>query len=67
MSSLFARKPLTAPEMLTLPAFCVPASESAKLEAKRRAQLEWMRENGVDYLLSSPVHRQNPAAEKHVA
>lgn len=67
MSSLFARKPLTAPEMLTLPAFCVPASESAKLDAKRQAQLEWMREKGVDYLLSSPVNRQNPAPEKRVA
>ena len=31
MSSLFARKRMTSPEMLTLPAFCVPAEESAKL------------------------------------
>jgi hypothetical protein len=53
--------------MLTLPAFCVPASESAKLDAKRLAQLEWMREKGVDYLLSNPVHRQNPAPEKSAA
>ena len=66
MSSLFARKRMTTPEMLTLPAFCVPAEESAKLEAKRRAQLEWMREKGVDYLLSNPVHR-HPAPEKRVA
>jgi hypothetical protein len=67
MSSLFARKRMTTPEMLTLPAFCVPAEESAKLEEKRQAQLEWMREQGVDYLLSQPVHRHPPAAEKRVA
>jgi hypothetical protein len=58
---------MTTPEMLTLPAFCVPAEESAKLEAKRQAQLEWMREQGVDYLLSQPVQRHAPAAEKRVA
>jgi hypothetical protein len=67
MSSLFVRKRMTTPEMLTLPAFCVPAEESAKLEAKRRAQLEWMRETGVDYLLSQPVHRHAAAVEKRVA
>ncbi len=67
MSSLFARKRMTTPEMLTLPAFCVPAEESAKLEAKRQAQLEWMREQGVDYLLSQPVPRHATAAEKRVA
>lgn len=67
MSSLFAWKRLTAPEMLTLPAFCVPAEESVKLEAKRQAQLEWMREKGVVYLLGSPVHRQNAVPEKRVA
>jgi len=66
MSSLFARKRITTPEMLTLPAFCVPAEESAKLEAKRQAQLEWMREKGVDYLLGNPVHRHN-LPEKRVA
>ena len=31
MSSLFARKRNPSPEMLTLPAFCVPADETAKL------------------------------------
>ena len=67
MSSLFARKRMTTPEMLTLPAFCVPAEESAKLETKRQAQLEWMREQGVDYLLSQPVHRNTSALEKRVA
>jgi hypothetical protein len=53
--------------MLTLPAFCVPAEESAKLQSKREAQLEWMREKGVHYLLSEPVHRQAPAAENRAA
>lgn len=67
MSSLFAWKRMTTPEMLTLPAFCVPAEESAKLEAKRQAQLEWMREKGVDYLLGQPVHRHTPPTEKRVA
>jgi hypothetical protein len=67
MSSLFAWKRMTTPEMLTLPAFCVPAEESAKLEAKRQAQLEWMRQKGVDYLLGQPVHRHTPPTEKRVA
>ena len=67
MSSLFARKRMTTPEMLTLPAFCVPAEESAKLEAKRQAQLEWMRAAGVQYILGSPVKRHRPAPEKRVA
>jgi len=67
MGSLFAWKRMTNPETLTLPAFCVPAEESAKLEAKRQAQLEWMREKGVDYLLSNPVHRHTPQQEKRVA
>ena len=66
MSSLFARKRMTTPEMLTLPAFCVPAEESAKLEAKRQAQLEWMREQGVEYYLlgsrSSATRREKRVA-----
>jgi hypothetical protein len=60
MSSLFARKNLS-PEMLTLPAFCVPAEESAKLNSKREAQLEWMRAKGVQYILGSQVPRHTPA------
>ena len=47
MSSLFARKRNPSPEMLTLPAFCVPADDTAKLLVKREAQLEWMRAAGV--------------------
>jgi hypothetical protein len=43
--------------MLTLPAFCVPADEDATLRAKREAQLVWMREKGVRYLLGSPITR----------
>ena len=57
MSSLFARKRLLAPEMLTLPAYCVPADEATTLRAKREAQLEWMREKGVRYLLGNPIAR----------
>ena len=55
MSSLFARKRNLSPEMLTLPAFCIPAEESAKLHAKREAQLEWMRTKGVQYILGNEV------------
>jgi hypothetical protein len=67
MSSLFAWKRKPSPEMLTLPAFCVPAEESAKLHSKREAQLEWMRERGVEYILGSPVKRHAPPPEKRVA
>jgi hypothetical protein len=67
MSSLFAWKRPASPEMLKLPAFVVPAEESAQLEAKREAQLDWMRKKGVRYLLGSPVHRHTPHAEKRVA
>lgn len=61
MSSLFARKRNLSPEMLTLPAFCVLADESAKLDSKRQAQLEWMRAQGVQYILGSQVSRHTPA------
>jgi hypothetical protein len=61
MSSLFARKRNLSPEMLTLPAFCVPAEESAKLLSKREAQLEWMRSKGVQYILGSQARRHTPA------
>ena len=67
MSSLFARKRNLSPEMLTLPAFCVPAEESAELNSKRQAQLEWMRAKGVEYILGSPVKRHRPIPEKPVA
>ena len=67
MSSLFARKRHVTPEMLTLPAFCVPAEESAKLDSKREAQLEWMRTRGVPYILGRPAQRHTPAPEKRVA
>jgi hypothetical protein len=67
MSSLFARKRNLTPEMLTLPAFCVPAEESAKLLSKREAQLEWMRSQGVPYILGNPAKRHTRAPEKRVA
>ena len=66
MSSLFARKRDLTPEMLTLPAFCVPAEVSAKLQSKREAQLEWMRAQGVEYILSEPVTRTE-VTEKRAA
>ena len=67
MGSLFARKRNLTPEMLTLPAFCVPAEESAKLLSKRQAQLEWMRTQGVVSILASPARRHASVAEKRVA
>ncbi|HEX7237661.1 MAG TPA: hypothetical protein VF405_11910 [Gammaproteobacteria bacterium] len=67
MSSLFARKRNPNPEMLTLPASCVPADDTAKLLLKREAQLEWMRAAGVEYILGSPVKRHRPIPEKRVA
>jgi hypothetical protein len=67
MSSLFAWKRNLSPEMLTLPAFCIPAEESAKLLSKREAQLEWMRAQGVEYILGSPIKRHAPLPEKRVA
>jgi hypothetical protein len=60
MSSLFAGKRHLNPEMLKLPAYCVPADETAVLEAKRQVQLEWMRVKGVQYILGSPVKRHTP-------
>jgi hypothetical protein len=67
MSSLFAWKRNFSPELLTLPAFVVPAEESAKLHTKREAQLQWMRAKGVEYILGSPVKRHTPIPEKRVA
>lgn len=67
MSSLFAWKRNPTPEMLKLPAFCVPATESAKLLSKRDEQLAWMRAQGVQYILGSPVARSTPIREKRVA
>lgn len=60
MSSLFARKRDPNPEMLKLPAFCVPAEQASELESKRQAQLEWMRAQGVQYILGRPVERHAP-------
>jgi hypothetical protein len=67
MSSLFARKRNPNPEMLTLPAFIVPAEESSKLLSKREAQLEWMRTKGVPYILGIEIKRHTPIPEKRVA
>ena len=67
MSSLFARKRNPNPEMLTLPAFCVPADDTAKLLLKREAQLEWMRAAGVQYILSTEIKRHTRTPEKRVA
>ena len=57
MSSLFAWKRNATPAMLSLPAFCTPTSEAENLRTKRDAQLEWMRANGVNSLLGTPVTR----------
>lgn len=68
MSSLFTRNYSDTPEILTIPAFCVPAEESAKLELKRAAQLEWMRSRGIQYILGNPIERHTPYPEhRHAA
>jgi hypothetical protein len=51
MSSLFSRKRFAAdPDFVTLPAYCVTGGDGDKLQAKRDAQLKWMKENGVRHL-----------------
>jgi hypothetical protein len=50
MSSLFSRKRIFDPTLVSLPSYCVPGSEVDTLRAKRDAQLQWMRERGVRYL-----------------
>lgn len=60
MISLFAGKRNPNPTMVKLPAFCVPADEAAGLLSKREAQLEWMRAQGVPYILAAPVVRHAP-------
>jgi hypothetical protein len=67
MSSLLLHTCSRTPEMLTIPAFCVPAPESGRLEAKRQAQLEWMRAQGIRYILWNPVERQTPLPVPHAA
>jgi len=38
----------------------VPAELASELELKRQAQLEWMRAQGVQYILGRPVERHTP-------
>lgn len=64
MVSLFTGKRNRNPTMLKLPAFCVPAEESAQLLSKRQAQLEWMRAQGVQYILAKPVARHSPPKKR---
>jgi hypothetical protein len=65
MSSLFGNKRRSGPDLVTLPASCVPAAtESEALRSKREAQLQWMREKGVRYLIDSPIPR--PAKKQAV-
>ena len=64
MVSLFTRKRNPNPTMVKLPAFCVLADESARLLTKREAQLEWMRAQGVQYILAAPVLRHSPQKKR---
>jgi hypothetical protein len=60
MSSLFTSR-RSSPEMLRLPAFCIPAgNEPEHLRAKREAQLSWMRDKGVTYL-GNPISKPTKA------
>ena len=66
MVSLFTGKRNPNPTMVKLPASCVPADESARLLIKREAQLEWMRAQGVQYILAQPIARHS-APKKRAA
>jgi hypothetical protein len=62
MDSLFARRRSTGLHFLTLPAYCVPVDEAESLRTKREAQMQWMRKQGVRYLVGDPVRRPDPVA-----
>lgn len=62
MSSLFSRKQFSFDsEIVTLPAYCVTGSEADSLQAKRAAQLKWMKERGVRYLGSPGIKNDRRA------
>jgi hypothetical protein len=62
MSSLFSRKRFASdPGLVTLPAYCLTGGEAASLQAKREAQLKWMKEHGVRYLAGPAVKHDRRA------
>jgi hypothetical protein len=51
MSSLFSGTLFaTDSDLVKLPAYCVIGGEADNLQAKREAQLKWMKQNGVRHL-----------------
>jgi hypothetical protein len=50
MISLFNKAKVSPLNVVTLPSYCVPTTESNDLDAKRDAKLQWMRDNGMTYL-----------------
>lgn len=50
MISLFPKYKVSPLNMVTLPSYCVSTKQSSNLDAKREAQLRWMREQGMTYL-----------------
>jgi hypothetical protein len=50
MISLFNKAKVSPLNVVTLPSYCVPTSESNDLDAKREAKLQWMRDKGMTYL-----------------
>jgi hypothetical protein len=51
MSSLFSRSIFSSDsDLVRLPAYCVTGNDGDNLQAKREAQLKWMKERGVRYL-----------------
>lgn len=66
MNSLFGQgRRSSSTDLLRLPALCVPAAnEPEYLRSKREAQLQWMREKGVAYLIGSPITRPVKNAAK---
>jgi hypothetical protein len=55
MISLFPKRQSASADVVTLPVCCVPNETTRDLDAKRAAQLQWMRDNGMHYL-GEPVH-----------
>jgi hypothetical protein len=68
MNSLFGHGRRHSPDLLKLPALCIPAADEPEyLRSKREAQLQWMRDTGVQYLIDSPVGRAAKARPSKAA
>lgn len=60
MSLLFTRK-ISTVDLVKLPSYCKPTKELESLAAKRDAQLQWMRQQGMRYLGDPMLKIKRPA------